>query len=88
MSKRLVLDRAIAITLTDDKSVTVPNGEVWRLSVFGDVEVNGISVTGSVAPVLLNGIFSSDSAIEPHGRSTSSKKHAFLSGFAFKLVEV
>lgn len=88
MSKRLVLDRAIAITLTDDKSVTVPNGEVWRLSVFGDVEVNGISVTGSVAPVLLNGIFSSGTEIKTYGRSSSSRKEAFLSGIAFKLQEV
>lgn len=88
MPKKLVLDRAIAITLTDDKSVTVPHDEVWRLSVFGDVEVNDISVMGEVAEALLNGIFSSDSAIQPHGRSSGSRKKAFLSGIAFKLQEV
>lgn len=88
MPKKLVLDREIAVTLTDDKSVTVPNDEVWRLSVFGDVKVNDISVMGDVAEVLLNGIFSSDSVIEPHGRSTGSRKKAFLSGIAFKLQEV
>ncbi|WP_322622328.1 hypothetical protein [Aedoeadaptatus coxii] len=88
MPKKLVLDRAIAITLTDDKSVTVPNDEVWRLSVFGDAKVNDVSVEGDVAATLLNGIFSSGTAIKATGRSTGSLKRTHFSGIAFKLQEV
>lgn len=88
MVKKLVLDRAIAITLTDEKSVTVPNGEVWRLSVFGDVKVNDVFVMGDVAATLLNGIFSSGTEIKAYGRGSSSLKRTHISGIAFKSQEV
>lgn len=88
MPKKLVLDRAIAITLTDDKSVTVPEDEVWKLTTFGDVEVNEIPAAPDVDRPLLNGIFSSGAAIAPHQRGTQTLKRMHASGLAFKLQEV
>lgn len=88
MPKKLVLDRGIAITLTDDKSVTVPDNEVWKLTTFGDMKVNDIPIRSDVEGPLLNGIFSSGTAIAPHGRGTHTLKRMHASGLAFKLQEV
>lgn len=87
MPKKLVLDREIAITLTDGKSVTVPNDEVWKLSVFGGVEVSDTPADYS-ASSMLNGIFSSKTKIKPYRSGSQATRIATLSGIAFKLVEV
>lgn len=88
MPKTLVLDREIAVTLTDDKSVTVPDNEVWKLTTFGDMKVNDIPINSDVDRPLLNGIFSSGTTIAPHARGTQSLKKMHASGLAFKLQEV
>lgn len=92
MPKKLVLDRDLSIQCNErGKFVTVPEGEVWKISISGDVKINGIRISGAQANMIPDGLFTGGSIIEIDWDSSSSHGYSnafFLSGLAFKLQEV
>lgn len=92
MPKKLVLDRDLSIQCNEmGKFVTVPKGEVWKISISGDVEINGICISGAHDNKIPSGLFTGGCKIAVDSRfgSTSGYSEAFfLSGLAFKLQEV
>lgn len=87
MPKKLVLDRELSIAITNSQIVTIPTGEIWKLSISGDVDINEVRITGAFKETIPNGLFTGGCKIKLTGQSSYSNK-AFLSGLAFKLQEV
>ena len=89
MPKKLVLDRALSIQIDNTSEVvTVPDGEVWKLSIAGDVRINGVSIAGSYEHTIPEGLFTGGCSIKINGGASNYSKIMFLSGLAFKLQEV
>lgn len=87
MPKKLVLDRELSIAITNSQIVTIPTGEIWKLSISGDVDISEVRIRGAYNGILPNGLFTGGCKIKLTGQSSYSNK-AFLSGLAFKLQEV
>lgn len=88
MPKKLVLDREISIYIEKPYDViTIPDGEIWRISLSGDVIINGISIKGAFKGMIPDGLFTGGCKIQMENGSSYSQK-AVISGLAFKLQEV
>lgn len=91
MPKKLVLDRTICLILEGglNKSVTVPAGEVWRVTIAGNGEVNKVYIYSQDTDKLGRVILGEGSTIRgDYDRSTSISKTISVMGIAFKLQEV
>ena len=88
MTKRLVLDRVVKYSGTKTK-LTVPDGEVWRVSLIGRVGVKGIdlSLTNNASDpnITSNMLLTSGSTLGPQHNGTAEYA---ITGLAFKLEEV
>lgn len=79
MTKKLVFDRPISLSLRSDQNVKIPNGEVWKIFSAGSMKLNGNTTQSTPATAILGG----GSTISGSGNGTSG-----ISGIAFKIVEV
>lgn len=83
MPKKLVLSRALSMSLAAGSMVTVPNGEVWKVSIFNIGAING---AGEIREsILLNYSFGGGAVIRipPGGGAPGA-----VSGVAYKVQEV
>ena len=81
MAKKLVPDRTIDLRLGGGGRITVPNDEIWEVSVFNLGSVNNSwSLNTKILP---SSIFGGGSAIKVDGASPGA-----ISGIAFKVQEV
>lgn len=87
MPKKLVLDRALSIYLTGGQSVTIPEGEVWKLSLAGNVKINDVFFQWRDNNKVTGGLFTGGFKIKT-GSDSASSDGVSLSGLAFKLQEV
>lgn len=78
MTKKLVFDRPLSLSLRSDKSVKIPNDEVWKIFSVGSMKLNGDTTQSTPATAILGG----GSTISGSGNGTSG-----ISGIAFKIVE-
>lgn len=92
MPKKLVLDRDLSIQCNErGKFVIIPEGEVWKISISGDVKINGIRISGAYNSMIPDGLFTGGCKIEIDWSSSLGSGYSnafFLSGLAFKLQEV
>lgn len=79
MTKKLVFDRPISLSLRSNQHVIMPKDEVWKIFSAGSLELNGDTTRASAETALLGG----GSTISGSGSGTSG-----ISGIAFKIVEV
>ncbi len=84
MPKKLVLNRPLSMHLAAGSVVTVPNGEVWKVSVFNIGAINGAG--GVSEEILLNHSFGGGAVIRirPGGGGAPGA----ISGVAYKVQEV
>lgn len=78
MTKKLVFDRPISLSLKNNQSVIIPNDEVWKIFSAGSMELNGDTTSDSPETAILGG----GSTISDSGNGTTG-----ISGIAFKIVE-
>lgn len=78
MTKKLVFDRPISLSLKNNQSVIIPNDEVWKIFSSGSMELNGGTTQSTPATAILGG----GSTISGSGNATTG-----ISGIAFKIVE-
>ena len=79
MTKKLVFDRPISLSLRSGQTVKIPNDEVWKIFSAGSMELNGDITSASPETA----IFGGGSTISSSGNSATG-----ISGIAFKIVEV
>ena len=79
MTKKLVFDRPISLSLGSNQRVIMPKDEVWKIFSAGSMVLNGDTTQSTPATAILGG----GSTISGSGSGTSG-----ISGIAFKIVEV
>lgn len=88
MPKKLVLDRTINYVGTGNTRLTIPDGEIWRISILGAGAINGAHIETSsrsgTSEQVSNAIVASGAVVGP---STDGAQF-MLTGLAFKLKEV
>ncbi len=87
MSKKLVFDRSLSIFAKVDDVVTVPEGEVWKAT-LNDTGVGGAAEEfkpSNFRPSSADGL---DYLIMGAGTKIRSKNFSFITGIAFKIVEI
>lgn len=91
MAKKLVLDRPIERFLSGNERITVPDDEVWRVSVLGEGTINGISFKSrsgtNSGDVVSNALLGAGSDVYSYLASTNTTA-CMITGIAFKLQEV
>lgn len=79
MTKKLVFDRPISLSLRSGQNVKIPNDEVWKIFSAGSIVLNEDTTSASPETAILGG----GSTISGSGNSATG-----ISGIAFKIVEV